>query len=71
MKIYQTIEKDKISIEEKIGKMNWYPLEEKCAKIISISIDNNFLEEPEYVKAWVVEMLDKFMTVFPKKYFKK
>jgi len=53
--------------------MNWQPLEEKRAKIISVSIDKDFLveSEAEEAKIWVVEMLDNFMTIFPKKYFKK
>ena len=53
--------------------MNWYPLENKRAKVINITINKDVLlqSEAEEAKVWVVEILDNFMTTFPKKYFKK
>jgi len=63
---FDALHKDRISIEETLGKLDWYRLDEKKSCIIARTKNLDYQSDKDRMIAvqWLVEMADRFVEVF-------
>jgi hypothetical protein len=67
-RLFRKIEADKMTLEDKLGKLDWHELGNKRSSIISAGYDKDWQDESERAAAiqWLVEMSDKYIQYFSK-----